>query len=1069
MTDEKLRLIFDQYSRYRAVAEIVAAIRDDADARILDVGSGELGLLGAFLPGADITYVDPLLNKPEKEDDHHIGGDIFTSALDGATYDYLVSVDTLEHVPGEYRRAFLDRVSSLAEKGIVLAFPCSDEGDAVATDAYIAQQYRENFGREYSWLDEHFRFGLPPLAETSNHMRGLGWTCEVIGHGYTPWLRELLGFVVCAWDVPAAQELVLNASERFNSELFAYDFNPPTYRQILIATKQPLDMSSVNQRPAVTEEAQAIFEDIIGTAYRQLLPIVARLTDSANASEHHVSDAQANGGDSAEELTLEAANSARRVAIRERDIAYLERDYAVRERDAALEQRDAALKDRDNYRERLTQIQRSLSWRITAPLRFVMRVIRYGVQQSDKGRITTTARHLYRRLPLPAAIKGKLRKGYVRAFGDPNLSTSALRFRRQKGDDYASPVPADVRLASQSGDLPDYIVFGVIDWHFRTQRPQHLARELARTGRRVFYVSNLFEYDQEPGFSVEPLDQDGRLFQIRLHMGSESSIYSGAPGIQEIAQLRTSMGEVLLWTRSESLVGLVQHPYWFDLASVLPNAKVVYDCMDHHEGFDNTGAELLDLERTLAMGADLLTVTSGLLDESWADLNANRAVIRNAGDYEHFSKPPERCYQDEQGRQVIGYYGAIAEWFDLDLVEAVATRFKDCQVLLIGSDTVHAARALNRLKNVVFTGEIPYQQLPYYLHGFDVCMLPFKVVPLTLATNPVKVYEYLSAGKAVVSVALPEMKQFDGLVRVAESEKEFVDQIQLALAEEQNSSQRIERMRFASEQTWSHRVSDLVAHVEVPSADPSISVVVVTYNNLELNKACLESLCVNSGYENLEIIVVDNASSDGTPEMLREWVDGERRRIILNDENKGFAAANNQGLAASSGEYLVMLNNDTYVTPGWLRTLMNHLRRDSTIGLIGPVTNNIGNEARIDIKYDSMEEMMTMAARYTRRNLGKLFSLRTAAFFCVMLPRAVYEKVGPLDEAFGVGWFEDDDYCRRAEQLGWRIVCAEDVFVHHHHSATFDKIKLADREALFAKNKAIYEEKWGAWIPHTYR
>ncbi len=66
MTDEKLRLIFDQYSRYRAVAEIVAAIRDDADARILDVGSGELGLLGAFLPGADITYVDPLLNKPEK-------------------------------------------------------------------------------------------------------------------------------------------------------------------------------------------------------------------------------------------------------------------------------------------------------------------------------------------------------------------------------------------------------------------------------------------------------------------------------------------------------------------------------------------------------------------------------------------------------------------------------------------------------------------------------------------------------------------------------------------------------------------------------------------------------------------------------------------------------------------------------------------------------------------------------------------------------------------------------------------------------------------------------------------
>lgn len=1059
MKDPTERLIFDQYSRYRSTAEIVSELCGSSAASILDVGSGELGLLGQFLPAANITYVDPLLDSVDAEDDRHIGGDVFTSKLNNKTFDYLVSVDTLEHVPADFRSEFLTRISELGTQGLVLAFPCSDAGDAVGTDEHISRLYQEIFGREYSWLDEHFRYELPSLEQTLDQLRALGWYCQVIEHGHTPWLRELLGFVVCAWDIPEAHEIVLDVSEYFNRELYPFDFSAPAYRQIVVATREPRTLEPCTHRLPVDDEAREKFENLMETAYRRLLPLAVQLSK----------DNQAITADVLGEESPELMHQKCLAALKERDEVYQRCERALSERDLARAERDALATECDSYRTQLLRIQRSTSWRMTAPLRFVMRTARYGPQPADKEKLFSFARTAYRSLPLPRRVKAWLRAAFLRMFPSPLAPVNGIKVLRKPGDFDTDPEYVNVLLAARESGLPDYLVFGVIDWHFRTQRPQHLARELAQTGRRVFYVSNLFEHGQEPGFSVEPLDQDGRLFQIRLYMGSESSIYAGAPGIQEIAQLRTSMGEVLLWTKSDNLVALVQHPYWFDLASVLPNAKLVYDCMDHHEGFDNTGAELLDLERTLATQSDLLIVTSSLLDESWADLNGNRAVIRNAGDYEHFSTTPERCYRDEQGRQVIGYYGAIAEWFDLDLVEAVATKFMDCQVLLIGADTTHAERRLSRLQNVTFTGEVPYQQLPYYLHGFDACILPFKVVPLTLATNPVKVYEYLSAGKPVVSVDLPELAQFEGLVRVANSREDFLEQIRLALDEGKNSPQQLERMQFASGQTWAHRVSDLVAHSEAPAKEPTISVVVVTYNNLELNKACLESLAVNSSYENLEVIVVDNASIDGTPEMLREWADGERRRIILNDENKGFAAANNQGLEASGGDYLVMLNNDTYVTPGWVRTLMNHLRRDSTIGLLGPVTNNIGNEARIDIKYDSMSEMVSMASRYTRRNLGKLFGLRTAAFFCVMMPRSVYEKVGPLDEAFGIGWFEDDDYCRRAEQLGWRIVCAEDVFVHHHHSATFDKLKQKERQALFEKNKEIYEEKWGAWIPHTYR
>jgi GT2 family glycosyltransferase len=149
--------------------------------------------------------------------------------------------------------------------------------------------------------------------------------------------------------------------------------------------------------------------------------------------------------------------------------------------------------------------------------------------------------------------------------------------------------------------------------------------------------------------------------------------------------------------------------------------------------------------------------------------------------------------------------------------------------------------------------------------------------------------------------------------------------------------------------------------------------------------------------------------------------------------------------------------------------MVNHLKRDPGIGILGPVTNNIGNEAKIDIDYADMGAMKQAAAAWTRRHAGVLFDLRTVAFFCVAMPRSTWERVGPLDEAFGIGFFEDDDYCRRVEAAGLRVACADDVFVHHHLSASFDALKAERKRELFERNKAIYEAKWGAWEPHAYR
>lgn len=307
-----------------------------------------------------------------------------------------------------------------------------------------------------------------------------------------------------------------------------------------------------------------------------------------------------------------------------------------------------------------------------------------------------------------------------------------------------------------------------------------------------------------------------------------------------------------------------------------------------------------------------------------------------------------------------------------------------------------------------------------------------------------------------------------GVAHVADDHDHFIELLDTAMAERGDPALAAERSQWAAAHDWGTRGEQLDAAIR--SAFPKVSVVVLTYNNLEFTKTCLHSLEAHSCYPDWELVVVDNASSDGTPDHLRAYAAANPGvKLILNDANLGFAAGNNCGLQAASGDYLIVLNNDTYVTRGWMLDLIRHFRRSSDLGLLGPVTNNIGNEAKIEIHYSDMEEMASAAYAYTSVRSGEELAVAATAFFCVAMPRTVYEKVGDLDERFGLGFFEDDDYCQRVVEAGYRIAVAEDVFVHHHLSASFDQLEPARRQALFEANKALYEEKWGAWTPHRYR
>ena len=250
-----------------------------------------------------------------------------------------------------------------------------------------------------------------------------------------------------------------------------------------------------------------------------------------------------------------------------------------------------------------------------------------------------------------------------------------------------------------------------------------------------------------------------------------------------------------------------------------------------------------------------------------------------------------------------------------------------------------------------------------------------------------------------------------------------------------------------------------------------VSVIVVAPDGIVFTRLCAESILLGAGGAQLELVVVDNGSSDGTREYLVDLAERDSRvQVVRNDVNRGFAPGVNQGLARATGDSLVILNNDTLLPPGWLGPLLAHLERPE-VGLVGPVTNRCGNEAEIDAAYRTLGEMIEFAERRSRDRTGESFDIEVATLFCAATRRDVFEVVGALDERFEVGLFEDDDYAQRVRAAGYRVVCAEDAFVHHFGEASLGGLVPTGRYGdLFRQNQQRFEEKWGvAWQSHLRR
>jgi len=236
------------------------------------------------------------------------------------------------------------------------------------------------------------------------------------------------------------------------------------------------------------------------------------------------------------------------------------------------------------------------------------------------------------------------------------------------------------------------------------------------------------------------------------------------------------------------------------------------------------------------------------------------------------------------------------------------------------------------------------------------------------------------------------------------------------------------------------------------------SIIILTYNNLIYNHICVDSIRKYTKENTYEIIVVDNNSTDGTREWLKEQKD---IKTILNDENVGFPKGCNIGIAASDKENdILLLNNDTAVTPRWLDNLKACIYSDNKVGATASITNNCSNYQSVSVPYIDIKDMIPFADATNISNSNKWEEKVRLVAFCMLIRRDVLNKIGIMDERFTPGNFEDDDLCMRIMEAGYKMMLCNDSFIHHFGSSSFSKDYTKFSNVLSTNRKKL-EDKWG--------
>lgn len=289
-----------------------------------------------------------------------------------------------------------------------------------------------------------------------------------------------------------------------------------------------------------------------------------------------------------------------------------------------------------------------------------------------------------------------------------------------------------------------------------------------------------------------------------------------------VGMVRRSLGmrDFQLWTFLPTTVGFV---------GAMGESLAVYYCTDEWSGFSHLGKQpVAVMEKELCGKADVVFATSKPLVERKRAYNNETHLASHGVDHAHFAKAldKETMIADDLvglSRPIVGFFGLIENWIDLDLVAYIAEQRPSWSVVLVGRAAVDVSR-LAGFPNVHLLGRRPYADLPRYAKGFDVAICPFVTNELTRNINPVKLREYLSAGLPVVAIGIPEASAYPDSCQLVYGKEAFVVACEKAMRDD-SPALREERSVGMLDETWENKAAQsLGIALRVKSARTGASV-----------------------------------------------------------------------------------------------------------------------------------------------------------------------------------------------------------------------------------------------------
>ena len=444
-----------------------------------------------------------------------------------------------------------------------------------------------------------------------------------------------------------------------------------------------------------------------------------------------------------------------------------------------------------------------------------------------------------------------------------------------------------------------------------------------------------------------------------------------------------------------------------------------------------------------------VTVTARVLGEKIQEAGREEYVYcPNAVDSSLFE--PTKVYPKPAdlitGKQTLLYFGSLwGEWFDWDLVIHVA-KTCDCEITMIGDYKPIEGKIKSMPKNIHFLGLKKHEELPAYLQHCDITLLPFKKSLIGKYVSPLKVFEYIAMNKPVLATPLDDIMGYPNMV-ASEDPKVWEDAVK-------NGIPTVDATVFTAENSWYARcnqILDMVGRPEGPK--PSISSVILNHNNMKVIFRCVDSLLAFSDAYDMEIIVVDNDSTDGSYEKLLETY-GDKIKVIKNPKN-GCSCGRNLGVQHATKELLLFLDSDQWIIGDhFLDAALEVLEQNKNIGAVGWAAGWFSKDSPHGPIADYLPQRGIPGPwAMSRSDIAYLGSGG------LVMAKSLFEQIEGFDEFYDPTCFEDTDLSLKIRHAGYELAyCTYTSIMHLPHQTT--GAGSAAHTKLLHRNGNYFMDKW---------